>query len=50
MSDKRTAKKKSKLFRELDGALKDAIGYEKGRAVNLRVVKFRSNPRRLNSK
>ena len=38
------AKKKSKLFRELKGALEDAIAYQRGEAVDLRVTELPPKP------
>ncbi len=43
-------KRKSKLFREIKGALQDAISYEKGHAVDLRVVELPAKPRVLKPK
>jgi len=40
-------KKKIKLFGELEGALKDALQYEKGERVDLRVTELPAPPRTI---
>ena len=41
------AKKKVKIFRELRDSLQDALTYEQGAAVNLRVSEIPAAPKRL---
>jgi putative transcriptional regulator len=40
-------KKRVKIFRELQGSLRDALAYERGAQVNLRVTDLPPAPRRL---
>ena len=44
------SKRKSKLFRGLKRALEDALAYEKGEAVNLRVTVLPAKPPQLKPK
>jgi len=41
------AKKRVKIFRELRDSLQDALAYERGERVNLRVAELPPAPRRL---
>lgn len=41
------AKKRVKIFRELRDSLQDALAYEQGEQVNLRVAELPPAPRRL---
>jgi putative transcriptional regulator len=41
------AKKRVKIFRELQDSLRDALAYEQGEQVNLRVVNLPPAPQRL---
>ena len=41
------AKKRVKIFRELQDSLRDALAYEQGEQVNLRVAELPPPPRKL---
>jgi putative transcriptional regulator len=41
------AKKRGKIFRDLNDSLQDALAYERGAPVNLRVTEFPPAPKKL---
>jgi DNA-binding transcriptional regulator YiaG len=41
------AKKRAEIFRELQDSLRDALAYERGEQVNLRVVELPPAPQKL---